>query len=1186
MRKLSFAIMIWIVMVTVGYSESLQSVDQATDNPQLSSTVISLDAHNWLLATDPKNVGRTEKWFEAPRPEAKRTKVPDTIQEAFPSYHGVAWYWLDFKVPRNPSPMGRILLRFSAVDYLAEVWLNGNAIGKHEGGETPFTLDITDHVKTGEKNRLALRVLNPSPKRRIDNIVQSEVPQGNRTIPLTPGSALNYGGIVESVDLLIVPGIYIEDLHVRPDPKTGIIQIHANVQNSLKTPVKINMELTVEHATSSGILAARTLERTVSLGCCNINSQLKLNDYRLWEPRAPNLYRVTARMWQNTSPGKANSTTISAIRPSVSEFSARCGFRDFRFENGYFRLNGRRIYLKSALTGNDYPLGLPHDPDLLRRDLINHKAMGFNMIRFIAKMPKSIQLDICDEIGLMVYEECYAAWKLGNSPKMPERYDRSITEMIRRDRNHPSVVMWGILNETPDGHVFRHAVTRLPLVRALDKSRLVILNSGRHDCLYGGWPLAGIEIWSRPATDVPSVTYNPTKAPIRLADTTWAPGRLALCPKRKGEYSAIRWTADAAGTYSISAKFNGLSKKTSTNVHVLHKGRPVYKELLDPNSGKKEVAYSGRFPVNSGDTIVFAVGCTDAKSQTDNTGLSIAIKSEEGRTYDIVADFSVTSNPNGAWSYGYLLPGASPDASTFRVYERGHAIRPAKSIGSLSNPGSTTWENVLGDEHPYKRVPHTADIIHQLRTIGTADKHMFVSEYGVGSAVNLTRLMRHFEQLGETSSEGATLIRNYLDKFMADWDRWKLADTWANPQEFFKQCLAAMAKQRTIGFNAVRSNPNVIGFSPTQAVDPWTGEGMVTLFRELKTGTVDAVFDGWYPVRLCLFAEPVNIYRKRPVHLEAVLSNLDALAPGEYPVRIQVIGPGNLSVFDRDISVRIPDFKQKPEPKFALPVFAEDVLVDGPSGKYRFLATFRKGAAAAGGDVEFYVADPAEMPKVESEVILWGDDAGLRKWLYANGIKTRQFGSGEQNAREVILVGNRPPKAEAKAFRELASHIARGSQAVFLSPKVFQEGNDRTSWLPLIDKGRLAVLPMWLYRKDDWAKNHPIFDGLPAGGLMDHTFYRELIYDAIWVEQEPPVEAVAGAIDTSLKYASGLTVSVHSLGGGRFILNALRIREHLGNNPVADRLLVNMLRYLADETTKPPVMLPANFEQQLKSMGY
>ncbi|MBM3499858.1 MAG: glycoside hydrolase family 2, partial [Armatimonadetes bacterium] len=86
----------------------------------MAAMVISLNGQ-WLLGTDPANVGRDEQWWNAPTAEARPAKVPWIIQDAFPGYHGVAWYWRDFEAPKNPHPGGRTLLRFWAVDYLAEV---------------------------------------------------------------------------------------------------------------------------------------------------------------------------------------------------------------------------------------------------------------------------------------------------------------------------------------------------------------------------------------------------------------------------------------------------------------------------------------------------------------------------------------------------------------------------------------------------------------------------------------------------------------------------------------------------------------------------------------------------------------------------------------------------------------------------------------------------------------------------------------------------------------------------------------------------------------------------------------------------------------------------------------------------------------------------------------------------------
>jgi hypothetical protein len=187
----------------------------------------------------------------------------------------------------------------------------------------------------------------------------------------------------------------------------------------------------------------------------------------------------------------------------------------------------------------------------------------------------------------------------------------------------------------------------------------------------------------------------------------------------------------------------------------------------------------------------------------------------------------------------------------------------------------------------------------------------------------------------------------------------------------------------------------------------------------------------------------------------------------------------------------------------------------------------------------------------------------------------------------VILATGKPPAPLGQAaFAELARRIARGSTVVFLVPEVFAKANQSAAWLPLARKGTISPIYGWLYLKDEWAKEHPIFDGLPAGGLMDYDYYREIIPDLVLSGQDPPAEAVAGAIKASQDYASGLMVSVYELGAGRFLLNTLRIRENLGHHPAAERLLRNMLRYAARDLRKSAAELPADFERQLKGLGY
>src|SRR4029079_1642619 len=113
--------------------------------------------------------------------EARKAPVPGIIQQVFPDYHGIAWYWHRFRTAETPAANQRCVLHFGAVDYLADVWLNGVLIGGHEGGETPFTLDVTDALKPDGENLLAVRVLNPSDE-PTDGIRLQETPHRNKFV--------------------------------------------------------------------------------------------------------------------------------------------------------------------------------------------------------------------------------------------------------------------------------------------------------------------------------------------------------------------------------------------------------------------------------------------------------------------------------------------------------------------------------------------------------------------------------------------------------------------------------------------------------------------------------------------------------------------------------------------------------------------------------------------------------------------------------------------------------------------------------------------------------------------------------------------------------------------------------------------------------------------------------------------
>ncbi len=1134
---------------------------------QESSSVLSLDRGRWMLAVDPENCGREKQWWAKPVEAARPARVPGVIQEVFPGYHGVAWYWHEFEPMPLPSGAGRYLLRFWAVDYKADVWVNGKQVGGHETGESPFVLDATDAVKPAETNLLAVRVLNPT-HTPIDGITLEQTPHGCKSIPFQPGAEWNFGGIVDSVELIGCSTVRVGDLLVRPDWKTGTVSTQVTVQNFLKTPAKSLIELSIAPASSGETVCRVHLDRDLPPGDSLVKGTLKVGDPLLWDLNNPYLYRVTARVKILDGTG-------------ADEFSTRCGFRDFRFEHGYFRLNGRRIYLKSAHHCMDAPIGqrVPHDPDLFRRDMINMKTMGYNMVRFHPGSAARYMLDLCDEIGLMVYEQALASWRLADSPRMGELFDKSTLGMVLRDRNHPAIVAWGLLNETWDGAVFRHAVDFLPRLRELDGTRLVFLNSGRYDQASQSTP--GLEMVNGPSGLDPCVAKNPSnRRSVSWMNNTWQPGEMSLHPGPTGEYSVVRWQAPTAGQCQVKAAFKGLGRHTTTDVHVLYNGSAIFDSSINLNGRGNAVQCEKTITVTEGDTLDFAVGWGNGDYGGDTTALAAMIRSSDGQEYDAATQFSAKSNPNGAWSYGFLAAGQNPDAASFTLYAKATAkLKP----GVLANPGSEVWEDAVGDQHIYPRVPHLADDVLTLRTtkaVFLADgfrnyapddpttaplsaANVFLSEYGIGTAVDLVSATGHFEQHGATRLEDAKLVRELLNKFSADWSMWHMDEAFASPQDYFRRCLRKGARQRTLGLNAIRSNPRIVGYSVTGGIDHlMTGEGQTTIFRDLKPGLVDAMFEGFAPLRLCLFVARDHVYRGDKVRFEAVLANEGALRPGEYVVRLQIVSPDLGRVMDKEVDFTVVESDGGNEPTFAVPVFSEELAVEGPSGKYRFLGALVSGGAAAGGETEFYVTDPAGMPRVDGGVVLWGEDAELAAWLTTHGAKVRPLDRSQESVGKVVLAASKPPApGGAAAFQELMARVSRGATVIFLCPEVFAEGNDPAAHLPVEGQRVMGKMYSWIYLKDEWAKQHPIFKGTPAGGLMDPTYYGPLLRDNYHVRGGDPSEAVAGEIKTSQGYDAGLTVAVYRRGKGRFIVNTLQIRPNLGRHPAADRLLLNMLRY-------------------------
>ena len=337
------------------------------------------------------------------------------------------------------------------------------------------------------------------------------------------------------------------------------------------------------------------------------------------------------------------------------------------------------------------------------------------------------------------------------------------------------------------------------------------------------------------------------------------------------------------------------------------------------------------------------------------------------------------------------------------------------TIGSLSNPESMEWDGYLGQEnsalspdsplylqknmiggyivgmgdvHYYPSYPLTPQTIAFMQTLGTKGKSIFLSEHGVGSENNAVRLVKLYEQQGATENlEDLLVYQSERDKFLEDWKKFGLDKLYADPDNFFQDSHRIQAQHRRTGLSVIRSNPKIIGYNITGLIDQGrSSEGiMCTTFRELKPGMADILKNGWSSLRWCIFVEPINLYSGNSITLEVVLVNEDILLPGDYEYNVRILGPHGKLVLEKNYPLQIaPDYLLNAP--FTQQLCKEDIIIDGPAGKYEIAVGFIHGAAPACGQQSFWVGKKTQLPLIESDVILWESGTELHALLEQHGV--------------------------------------------------------------------------------------------------------------------------------------------------------------------------------------------------------
>ncbi len=375
----------------------------------------------WHFVCDLHDEGLRQRWYEDDAAPIERWQVPrdyddgawqttqvpscwNTTRPEWTYFEGGAWYTRTLDgIVQHPGE--RIFLRIGAASYEARVFLNGRFVGAHRGASTPFFVELTDRLRPAG-NRLQIQVDN---RRRADRV------------PMHHTDWFNYGGLYREVGLVRVPQVFIRDFGVALVPGSG----------GRRIAVDLTLSEPLDGAATVGI---EGLLPPFALPIVKGHGQLELPaSPELWSPSRPCRYAVTARFGDDI------------VRDRV-------GLREIRVEGRRILLNGADLYLRGiGVHEDDLALGKVSTDADIRRRFAHALKLGCNFVRLAHYPHHERAAEIADEMGMLLWAEIPVYWAIDFAN--PDTYadaENQLCELIRRDRNRASIIVWGVGNENAD----------------------------------------------------------------------------------------------------------------------------------------------------------------------------------------------------------------------------------------------------------------------------------------------------------------------------------------------------------------------------------------------------------------------------------------------------------------------------------------------------------------------------------------------------------------------------------------------------------------------------------------------------------------------------------------------------------------------------------------------------------------
>lgn len=422
---------ILIIIMGVGFSCVLQAQNSNSMRLNDGWEFVKGDLGGIWEAVRPYKFGDPESvpiWQKVSLPHC--FNATDAVDPDVNYYQGPGWYRSKLSV-NNPYPGGRTLLHFEGAGQKTEVYVYTTLVGKHTGGYDEFTIDITDAVNSFSKDKLFKGQFNGT----IPVSVRCDNSRDLEMIPSDLSDFNVYGGFYRYVNLEYVPAFSIERVFTKAVPEadgksgkltiSAILSAHSDVKNGLAEIKILGPDKKVVYSTVVSVDASGNEKELVT---ANIRKPA------LWSPAQPSLYTCEVVLKSQAGEQKV-----------VEKF----GFRSFEFvKHGPFLLNGERLLLRGTHRHEDHAgVAQAMTEDMIRTEMMMMKEMGLNFIRLGHYQQSPVVLNLCDSLGIIVWEEI--PWCRGGlgGEVYKEQARRMLTNMITQHRNHPSIIIWGLGNE-------------------------------------------------------------------------------------------------------------------------------------------------------------------------------------------------------------------------------------------------------------------------------------------------------------------------------------------------------------------------------------------------------------------------------------------------------------------------------------------------------------------------------------------------------------------------------------------------------------------------------------------------------------------------------------------------------------------------------------------------------------------